>query len=278
MYTNQKELFFLDGHYHILTESKKFSLNPWMLRGQGAFETMRVYDGRIAFVDEHLNRLLKALKILNIKINYRKSDFKKYLHGVIYLNKIKEGRLRLTIWQEKNVHLSIIATPYKPYALKEYRKGYRAIVYNPLASRNKSNPYVKSIKYQFFLKAYHKAKVQRYDEAIVLNHQRQLMECSRSNIFFVKNGKLFTPHLKCGCLKGITRQNVIKLAKKFRIPFQNVFCSWEDLLSAQEVFITNSLIEIMPVTLINKKIIGSGKMGKVTQRFLREYRKLISGS
>ena len=135
---------------------------------------------------------------------------------------------------------------------------------------------VKSLDYVCFWKAYQRAKAQGYDEALLRNHRGELVEGSRSNIFFLKDNKLCTPSLASGCLKGITRSVVIKIARRMRIEVQERTITPQELLNAREAFLTNSLIEVMPLTSIKGRSVGNGKAGALTLRILKEYRRWIS--
>ena len=122
----------------------------------------------------------------------------------------------------------------------------------------------------FFLKAYQRAGTQGYDEALLLNHRGELVEGSRSNIFFLKDGTWCTPALASGCLKGVTRGVVLKIAQRMKMKTKQVIVTPQDFLNADEIFLTNSLIELMPLTSVDGKPVGNGKSGPVTLKILIE--------
>lgn len=257
------------------TKALEETLTPGILTGQGTFETMRSYDGRIFALDEHLSRLLWGLKYLHIQAPFLRKGIKEKLYLSLESNSLKDARIRLTIWRQKNkTRMSIVIMPYRSISLQKYKKGFKADVAD-VTLPDSINPNIKSIHYIHFLKAYKKAKSKGYDETILLNKQGHITEGSRSNIFFFKDGCLFTPILSCGCLDGITRRIVMKLVSEMSIPCREVAVHLSQLLTAHEAFLTNSLIEIMPLTRIQHKTIGQGKPGKITRMILKKYQNFV---
>jgi len=267
---------FLDGELIPTEEPMLDGLSPWVLSGRGVFETMRSYGGKIFLVDEHLKRFFEGLKILKIQVPHLAAEIKRYLYLSLKTNKLKNARLRLTVWQGKvGIRLSIIVWPYKPEKKEKYRQGFKAIISHLRQDRAAQKPAIKSIDYLLFLQAYRIAKVKGKDEALLLNNRGYLVEGSRSNIFFVKDNVLFTPSLASGCLDGITRQTVLRIAKNLKFKCQEALVQPQELFKADEAFLTNSLMELMPLTYVQNKKIGWGTIGPVTAKLLREYRKQV---
>lgn len=271
-----KRLLFLDGK--VIATNKQFleNFSPGKLRGKGVFETMRSYKGKVFLIEEHLKRLCYGLRKMNIKLPYSRKKLQEYLKLSLSSNALKDARLRLIVWRgRRNARVSIVSWPYRPAAFSSYRKGFKATVSKIKQDYSHRNPLIKSIDYLPFLLAYQKAKAEGYDEALLLNRQGFLAEGSRSNLFLVKDGVILTPALRCGCLKGITRQEVYQLSKTMHLKFKETFIRPEDLFNAQEAFLTNSLIEIMPLTRAEDRRIGSGKMGAMTAQLLSGYRQRV---
>ena len=178
----------------------------------------------------------------------------------------------------EKVHAAIMAFAYDPFPAAQYRKGFKAIVSKTKLAAVSLLKEVKSLDYVPFLQAYRWAKARGYDETLLLNHRGEVVEGSRSNIFFLKDGKLCTPALASGCLKGITRGAVIKIAQQMGIKVKQVRTVPQEFLNAREAFLTNSLIEVMPLTSIEGRSVGNGKAGPVTLRILKEYRSVVSKS
>ena len=164
----------------------------------------------------------------------------------------------------------------KPFSSRKYRKGFKAMIDHTRRRFPLGN--IKSIDYKFFLKAYEAATHKGYDEAILRNQRGEGVEGSRANIFFVKKGKLFTPSLQCGCLKGITREMVLRLAKERGIRHKAIAFGREFFVEAEEAFLTNSLLEIMPLTSVDGQKIGNGRVGPVTVKLMKVYKKFILNS
>ena len=274
--TKKKSIVFLDGKFTSSYDGLLESLLPWNLKGKGVFETMRAYEEKIFLLEEHLDRLQSGLKRLNIKIFYPKSEIEKYLDQIIQANGLKNARLRLCVWQEENrVRISIIAAEYRPPSQELYQKGFKAFLSSVRIAARRNCSSVKSIRYLPYIKSAREAEKRGCHEAVLLNQKGEVMEGSRSNLFFVYDGKLFTPALKSGCLNGITRQVVVKLAANRGLPVKSVVVKPRDLFKAEEIFITNSLIELMPLTQLNGRIIGKGKKGLITAQLLKDYRQSL---
>jgi 4-amino-4-deoxychorismate lyase len=166
----------------------------------------------------------------------------------------------------------VIARQYNPYLLKKYRHGFSTCV-----SGFRQNEYsilarIKSTNYLLCKLAYLEAKEKGFDEAIILNNRGYVAETSRSNIFLVKDGQVFTPSLSCGCLEGITRRAIFDLAKRNHIEIFEGNFTIQDLYDADEVFLTNSLMGVMPINSIKRQPM---RRGKITQLFMTQYNLLL---
>ena len=274
--TLNRNMFFLDGMVVLAKPEVLDSLTPGMLTGQGVFETMRAYQGKIFAASEHLSRLKAGLRQLGITVPYSAGKLKVYLRITLESNKLSNARVRLTVWKEgSRLRIAIVALPYKPYSSRAYQKGFKITVSDVVCDEGTRETRIKSIDYGAFLSAYQKAFRRGFDEALVLNRRGDIVEGSRSNIFWVKNGLLMTPALACGCLKGITRQKVLGLSRQLKINVRQKQGKLEELLEAEEIFVTNSIIEIMPVTMLDRRRIGSGRPGQMSRLLMKEYRSLV---
>lgn len=244
------------------------SLAPGAVKRQGAFETMRVRDGEIADLKKHLGRLAKGLKLLGIRAPYSQKQWEQYLYRTLKANALRQARVRLAIWRERrHLRTAIVCELFKGYPGEKYKKGFKAVIAS--ARRKKTRfSHIKSLDYYLFRKAFLEAKNLNCDEAVLLNSRKEVVEGSRTNIFFAKKGVLYTPAVKCGALNGITRQQVICRARKEKITCRAVASGLRRLFDADEAFVTNSLMGVMPLTVINGRRIGSGRVGLITQRLL----------
>jgi len=246
--------------------------------GYGVFETLRVYNGKPFLLKRHVERLLKGAEILGIEHPPRGEIenlcFEK-LKGLDFEN----IRLRITL-TPKNLrdgiypegHLIFIsARKYSPPPEEKYKTGYRLAISKIRRNETSPNPLIKSISYVENILAFRDARERGYDEAIFLNTKGFLTEGTRTNIFIVRDGVLITPRPSDGLLKGITRDFVIELAGEKGIETCEGEIKIEELFSADEVFITNSLIEIMPVSRIEDVEIKCP--GDTALSLLHEYRR-----
>jgi len=253
------------------------SLAPGSLLGRGVFETMRASNGKIVLLKDHLSRLDSGLKTLKIKNPYPHKKIKEFLSQLLKKNNLKSSRVRLTIWQHEGaVNICIVQKPYNPLSARQYAKGYDVITCSLKLSDNNRLKRVKSIEYLPYLRAYKKAQGKGKDEAILVNQRNCVMEGSRTNIFLVNNGILCTPEPSSGCLKGIARQQVMRIAKRFKIKVQEMKIMPKDLKIAEEIFVTNAVLGIMPVKSVDGKRIGKGHKPGVTQRISKIYKKEFS--
>ncbi|MDP2938650.1 MAG: aminotransferase class IV [Candidatus Omnitrophota bacterium] len=271
-----KRIVFLNGKFIAQENAKLSILSSGFLYGQGAFETMRSYDGNIFALDRHLQRLKNSLPLVNINMPYSQKELTQAVNRAFKLNKLNNAYLRLTIWQgEKKANALIFVKDFKGYSAKSYKKGFKGLIVD--CRLNESSPLsrIKSTNYLLFYLARKEAQIKGFDEALFLNTKGFLCEGSRSNIFLVKDNKLITPSLNCGCLPGVTRQIVIELAKKFEISVAEKEIIHKDLFKAKEAFLTNSLMEIMPLTKVNNSYINKGRVGEITKLLQFKYKQEI---
>ena len=264
---------FLDGKMVKATAALVHALTPGVVEGEGAFETMRAAHAKAADVDEHLARLAKGLKLLKMRAPYSQTELARLLDRTVRANGSRQSRIRVSVWRQgRRVRVAIVCRPFSGYAEAQYKKGFKAIVSTVKRPRTRF-AHVKSLDYGVFRRAALEAGRAKCDEAILLNSRGEVVEGSRSNVFFVKRGVLYTPAVRCGALNGITRRQVIRCAREGGIPFRAVAADVRRLLRADEAFVTNSLIGIMPLTVVDGRPVGSGRVGPVTRKLLSAHRK-----
>lgn len=278
----KKSVLFLDNEFIPVDNQLVEKLTPGILKGRGVFETLRVYPGAQIFgLPEHLSRLKYGLKTLNMQSPLSPRQMKDVLENILSLNYLTSAQVRLIVWQDphrRQTHAAVMAFSYEPFLESQYRKGFKAAISSIRSKKCFALPRIKSIDYTAFLRMYRQARSRGCDEGLLLNDRGELVEGSRSNIFFLTKSTLCTPALTSGCLKGITRGFVIRIAREIGLKVAPVRASVEDLLNADEAFLTNSLIEVMPLTAIDGKLVGNGKAEHKTLKILRKYRRLVSGS
>jgi branched-chain amino acid aminotransferase group I len=254
------------------------------LYGYGLFETMRAYKGQVFRLDGHLGRLTHSAAILGLPLQVQ--ELKGAVMDTIQANKLKEARIRIAISIGEGgmapdldtcnkPTVLILAGHYQPYPKWIYQKGFRAIVSS--IRRNSQSPLsgLKTANYLESILARQQARAVGSDEAIHLNEKGLLTEASMSNIFIVTEDILRTPGLENGILPGITRETVLELAPRMGINTLEHDIQLDEVLHAQEAFLTNSLIEVMPLTEMVGKPVGHGKPGAITQRLMAGYSKMV---
>jgi branched-chain amino acid aminotransferase len=279
-----KEIFYLNGKLVPRQEAKISMLDYGFLFGFGLYETVRAYDGKPFRLENHLARLRYSGERLGIVIHT--ALLSEAVHAVIKANGFGQTRIRICVSSGegemspnldscKQPTIAVLASEYKPPGRAKYLRGYKTV----LASfrRNSLSPltYLKSANTMDNMLARREAKDADADEAIFLNEKGYLSEAAGSNIFLVKDGVLKTPRYESGLLPGVTRVVVFELASQFEIKVSEVNCRLSDLLQADEVFATNSLIEIMPVTVFDGQPIGDGKPGTITRKLMKAYQELV---
>jgi len=269
-----KTSILLDNKIVFADDSFIDSMSPGSIMHAGVFETVRVYGLKILGFKEHVMRMNRGLRLLKMKYLANQKELYAGICKILLLNKMEDARVRISVWRGlEREHILIICYPLDPSLETKYKKGYRAVLSGIEKSRTAFSN-IKSLDYFGLREEYLKAQKAGYDEVLFLNNRKSIVEGSRTNIFYFMDNTLCSPPVSSGCLNGITRQIVIKLTKRAGIPFQTREINVEGLQEAQEVFLTNSILEIMPLTSIQGNFISQGKVGDVTVRLFYEYRSL----
>ena len=278
------EIFYLNGKLVPREKAQISVLDYGFLFGYGLYETIRAYEGKPFRLDNHLARLRYSGDRLGISIHT--ALLREAVKDVIKANGFKQTRLRICVSigegtmspdldSCKQPTMTVIASEYTPPGREKYQNGYNVAL--SAIRRNSLSPvtYLKSANTMESMLARRDAKDAGADEALFLNEKGYLTEAAGSNIFLVKDGVLRTPRYESGILSGVTRVVVFELATQLGIKFKEVNCRLADLLQEDEVFATNSLIEIVPVTEFENKPIGSGKPGMITRKLMKAYKELV---
>ncbi|MEW6142584.1 MAG: aminotransferase class IV [Chloroflexota bacterium] len=278
------ELIYLNGKLVLRSRAQVSPFDHGFLYGFGLFETVRAYGGRIFRLKQHLERLEKSAH--EVGISRPEYDLAAACYEVLKANGLTDARLRLTLTAGPGEALPdpstcegptvvIIAMPLKPPSPEKYQQGYRAVLSafrrnsQSLLSRMKSTSYAESVL------ARREARLKGVDEVVMLNERGMVAEGSTSNLFLVKRGVLITPSSDSGILPGIARSVVLEIANATGLKTQERSVSLVELTQADEAFFTNSIREIMPLTIFEGKLVGSGKPGTVTLRLIEAYQALV---
>ncbi|MGF1530076.1 MAG: branched-chain-amino-acid transaminase [Puniceicoccaceae bacterium] len=258
------------------------------LYGDGVFEGIRLYSGNVFMLDEHLERLFDSAKAIGLKLTKTPDEIAAEICRVCLENGLSDGYIRLVVTRgEGHLGLSpvglhspntiIIADTIQLYPAETYTKGL-AIITVPTRRINPAAlpPMVKSLNYLNNILAKMEAQQAGFHEAIMLNDQGYVAECTGDNIFAIRKNVLFTPPTYSGALKGITREVVLKIASELGVKVVIEEMTRYDFWVADECFLTGTAAEIIPVVEIDGRVIGAGKPGRLTDQFLRAFRERVA--
>lgn len=258
-----------------------------LLYGDGLFEGIRIYRGRLFKLEEHLDRLYEGARAILLKIPAERADLAELLRESCKRLGEREGYIRLVVTRgtgslgispdscERGTVI-IIADKIQLYPRELYEKGIKVVT---AASRRITSdifdPRIKSLNYLNNVLAKLEAKLAGCLEAVMLNREGYVCECTGDNLFIVKGGVLKTPASHLGMLEGITRNTVLQLADGLALTYEEAFLTRFDLYTADECFLTGSGAEMIPVVSVDGRPVGDGKSGAVTKRLIRAFKELI---
>ena len=264
-------------------------LERGFLYGDGLFETMRAYNGNIFMLAAHLRRLRDGLRVVRIQPRWSLTEIETLLYRALKKNKIQDGLLRLSItrgvgpiglFPTRGDRATLVILTRRPTgaSLSRHRQTYRAITHPaPWLESESGLAAVKSANRLPYILAFADARSRGMDEALLVNRNGHVTEGTITNLFIARNSGLVTPPADGGLLPGITRQAVIGLAKRCRIPIAEARLVRRDIFQADEAFLTNTSLEIMPLVRIDDRPVGSGQPGTMTE-FLRQRFSIWVGS
>lgn len=277
---------YLDGKLVEKAEAQVSVFDHGLLYGDGVFEGIRTYDGLVFRLKEHIDRLYKSADAIELSIPLTKTAMMDAVVDTLKANSLKDAYIRLVVTRgvgdlgldprKCSVPTIIIITDKIKLYPEEFYKDGLAIV-TATTRRNipqALDPRIKSLNYLNNILAKIDAIKSGTEEAIMLTHDGYVAECTGDNIFIVKGGELSTPPADIGALEGITRDAVIGLARRAGVPFSEKMLRMETVYAADEVFLTGTAAEIIPVVKIDARRIGSGSPGPVTLRLKEEFGKL----
>jgi len=253
------------------------------LYGAGLFETMRSHNGTVFALKDHLDRLFASADILSINNPYDSEYITNAITELLNANKLTDARLRLTLTngpmteseQQRKSTLLITAAKLRPYPPEYYKNGVMAVLcpfkqnpIDPASGRKTTSYFTRMI-------ALNLAHQNRAAEAIWFTLDNRLAEGCISNIFLVKNSELFTPPVNTPVLPGVARKTICRLAQKDSIKLTEKDLTIDDLLGADEIFLTNVIMQVMPVTKIEKHTVGDSLVGPVSKKLHMLFEKLV---
>src|SRR2546430_2321631 len=281
---------YIDGKYFDEQNAKISVFDHGLLYGDGIFEGIRAYHGRVFKLKEHIDRLFYSAKAILLNIPVAHEEMVRAVVATCRENQIRDGYIRLVVTRGvgglglnpnkcRAPSLIIIADRIQLYPPEYYERGLDLITVPTVRNLHSAlNPAIKSLNYLNNILAKIEANNGGCEEAVMLNAEGFVSECTGDNIFIVKAGQLFTPPLSAGALYGITRLAVIELAEEAGLRVSEPNLTRYDLFNADECFLTGTGAEIVPVVKIDGRPIGTGKPGPVTEKLIAQYRALTKVS
>jgi branched-chain amino acid aminotransferase len=257
-----------------------------LLYGDGVFEGIRAYDGNIFRLKEHVDRLFESAKTIWLDIGMTPDEVEQATADTVSASGMRDCYIRLVVTRGKgdlgidpdkcpSPTFFIIASTIALYPAEMYEQGIPVVTASTRRIPMEClDPRIKSLNYLNNILAKIEAKKAGVLEAVMLNHYGRVAECTADNIFIVKNGDLLTPRVTEGALPGITRASVLELAREAGLTVRETVLGLHDLYNANECFLTGTGAEIMPVTSIDGRQVGTGKPGKTTMNLLGRFREL----
>jgi branched-chain amino acid aminotransferase len=275
---------FLNNKFVPREEARVSVFDHGFLYGDGIYETLRAYGGRIFMLQQHLTRLQRSAKLIGLEIPIAEKDWPNLLSDAIARNGLRDAYLRITVSRGTGEigldpglcpkpTVVIIAKPFQAYPAHLLARGVSLVttsVHRNLATA--LSPQIKSLNFLNNILAKQEATKAGAFDGVMLNAEGHLTECTTSNIFFVQHGRLCTPSVACGILDGITREVVLTLAKERGMPTEESAYMPEALRQAEECFLTNTTMELMPVRDVDQHLVGTGKPGPLTLALHEQFR------
>lgn len=277
---------YINGKFYPKRDAKISVFDHGLLYGDGVFEGVRVYNGRIFKLDEHLERLYESAKAIMLEIPVSYEKLRKDVINTVRVNKMRNAYIRLVVTRGvgtlglnpfvcKDPQIIIIVDKISLYPKEMYEKGLTVITVATVRNAAEAvNPRIKSLNYLNNVLAKIEALNAGVPEAIMFNSFGFVSECTGDNIFTVKKGIVYTPSLYMGVLRGITRDTVIELAKGLGYEVKQIVMNRHDIYNADECFLTGTAAEIVPVVKVDGRVIGTGKPGPVTARLIMAFKEL----
>ncbi len=281
---------YIDGQLVNERDAKISVFDHGLLYGDGVFEGIRFYEGRVFRCEEHIDRLYDSAKAIAMKMPWTKEEVTEAMLQTIRANELRDGYVRLVITRGagslglnpylcETPSIIIIASTIALYAAEKYQKGLNIVT---CATRRPApaalSPAVKSLNYLNNVMAKIEAINAGAEEGVMLNEQGFVAECTGDNLFVIKNGRIATPPVSAGALDGITRQVMFEIAKELEIELVEQTLTRYEIYTADECFLTGTAAEVVPVATYDSRKIGEGKPGPITLRFIERFQHLTKNT
>jgi branched-chain amino acid aminotransferase len=277
---------YINGKLYDKNDAKISVYDHCLLYGDGVFEGIRVYGGKVFRLREHIDRLYDCAKSIWLEIPMSREQMIEAVQNTVRVNNKKDGYIRLVITRgagslgldprkTTDPQVIIIVDDISLYPPEFYEHGLEIITAATIRNHpNALNPRIKSCNYLNNILAKIEGIRAGCVEALMVNHKGEVAECTGDNVFLVKHGVLKTPPLDAGILEGITRNAVIELAREANIPVMETALLRHDVYIADECFLTGTAAEVIPVVKCDGRVIGHGKPGPVTRQLRERFHEL----
>ena len=282
--TNSK--VYISGKLYDKADAKISVFDHGLLYGDGVFEGIRIYHGKVFKLKEHVDRLFESARAIKLEIPMTREQMTKAIEDTVAANNKRDGYIRplvtrgagtlgLDSRKTSDPQVIIIVDDISLYPPELYENGLEIATVATIRNHPAAlNPRIKSLNYLNNIMAKMEGIQQGCLESLMLNHKGEISECTGDNIFLVKAGRLQTPPPDAGILKGVTRGVVIELAREAHIPVEEVSLTRHDVFTADECFLTGTAAEIIPVVKCDGRVIGTGKPGPMTKQLREAFQKL----
>jgi branched-chain amino acid aminotransferase len=277
---------YIAGKLYDQEDAKISVFDHGLLYGDGVFEGIRVYGGKVFRLQQHLERLWNSAKAIWLEIPMTPEAVARAIHETLAANDLRDGYIRLVVTRgagtlgldptrTKNPQVIIIADRIALYPEEYYRSGLEIVTASTVRTSPAAvSPRIKSLNYLNNILA----KIEGYKagvvEVLMLNHKGEVAECSGDNIFLVRHDVLLTPPIDAGILEGVTREAVIELARESGREVREIALTRYDVYTADECFLTGTAAEVIPVVKLDDRRIGDGKPGPVTRELIERFQRL----
>jgi branched-chain amino acid aminotransferase len=277
---------YLDGKLCDKEDAKISVYDHGLLYGDGVFEGIRSYGGKVFRMADHLDRLWNSAKAIWLAIPIGKDEMARAIEKTLAANGIQDGYIRVVVTRGvgtlgldpnrcSDPQVIIIADYISLYPEELYRKGLEIVTVSTMRNHPAAlSPRIKSLNYLNNILAKIEGQQAGCVEALMLNHKGEVAECTGDNIFLVRGGKLLTPPNEAGILEGVTRQAVMELARASGTSVHEIPLTKHDVYIAEECFLTGTAAEVVPVVKVDSRTIGDGTPGPITRDLMERFHKL----
>ena len=278
---------YINGEYFSRDEAKVSVFDHGLLYGDGIFEGLRIYSGKVFRLHDHLVRLWESARAIALDIPISMEKMTEDINQTVAKNGLQDGYIRLIVTRGSGAlgldphrcsdpQVIIIADTISLYPESYYSEGLELVTASTIRNHPAAlNPRIKSLNYLNNILAKMEGLKAGCIEALMLNHKGEVAECTGDNVFIVKRGRLITPPVDAGILEGITRKVVLELAQQAGIVAAEEAITRHDIFIADECFLTGSAAEVIPAVKLDGRWIGDGKPGPITKQLNAAFRQLV---